>query len=156
MPTKGGLKLTGNLGKVMRESALTAYSYLKSHAEEYGVDLAQFDKELHIHATEGAVPKDGPSAGCALTVLMLSALTGRKIRADRALTGEVSLTGRVLPIGGVKEKSLGALRDGITTILVPQSNRKDVDELQDAIKSKINYIYVTDVKQVIEEMLCDR
>ena len=153
MPTKGGLKLTGNLGKVMRESALTAYSYLKSHAELYGLDLAVFDRELHIHATEGAVPKDGPSAGCALTVVMLSALSGRKVRCDRALTGEVSLTGRVLAIGGLKEKSLGALRDGISTILVPQTNRKDVDELPDAIKSKVNYIYVSSVDTVIKEML---
>ncbi|MBO4534443.1 MAG: endopeptidase La, partial [Clostridia bacterium] len=153
MPTKGGLKLTGNLGKVMRESAMTAYSYIKSHAEQYGLDLALFEREMHIHATEGAVPKDGPSAGCALAVVMLSALSGRKVRCDRALTGEISLTGRVLPIGGVKEKSLGALRDGIATILVPQANIKDVEELNDAIKSKANYIYVSDVDTVIKEML---
>jgi len=153
MPNKGGLRLTGNLGKVMRESATTAYSYVKSHAEELGIPLDKFEHELHVHAPEGAVPKDGPSAGCAMTCLIVSALTGRKLRADRALTGEVSLTGRVMAIGGLKEKSLGALRDGITTILVPEDNRPDVEELPATIKDKIVYLYNTDVKGVLKEML---
>lgn len=153
MPTHGGLKLTGNLGKVMRESAVTAYNYVKSHAIDLCLDLALFDRELHIHAPEGAVPKDGPSAGCALVCAILSALSGRKVRADRALTGEVSLTGRVMAIGGLKEKSLGALREGITTIVVPEENRCDVEELPDSIKEKITYIYATRIEQVIAEML---
>jgi len=152
MPNKGGLRLTGNLGKVMRESATTAYSYVKSHAEELGIEPDKFEYELHIHAPEGAVPKDGPSAGCALTCLIVSALTGRKIRSDRALTGEVSLTGRVMAIGGLKEKSLGALRDGITTVLVPESNRPDVEELPATIKSKMTYIYNTHIEGVLREM----
>lgn len=153
MPTKGGLKLTGNLGKVMRESAVTAYNYVKANATRFGLDLELFDRELHIHAPEGAVPKDGPSAGCALVCVILSALSGRKVRADRALTGEVSLTGRVMAIGGLKEKSLGALREGIHTIVVPEENRRDVEELPGSIKEKINYIYTTNVGQVIGEML---
>ena len=153
MPNNGGLKLTGNLGKVMRESAVTAYSYVKSKAQQYGLSMEIFERELHIHAPEGAVPKDGPSAGCALVCVILSALSGRKVRADRALTGEVSLTGRVLPIGGLKEKSLGALREGICTIVVPEQNRRDVEQLPASIKDKITYIYATDVQQVIEEML---
>lgn len=155
MPTPGKLRLTGNLGKVMRESAQTAYDYVKSHAYEWNIPNEVFDKELHIHAIEGAVPKDGPSAGCALCCVIVSALTSRKIRADRALTGEISLTGRVLPIGGLKEKSLGALRDGIHTILVPAANRKDVEELPETIREKVSYLYMTDAKQVIKEMLCD-
>lgn len=152
MPNKGGLRLTGNLGKVMRESATTAYSYVKSHAAELGIEPDKFEYELHIHAPEGAVPKDGPSAGCALTCLIVSALTGRKIRSDRALTGEVSLTGRVMAIGGLKEKSLGALRDGITTVLVPESNRPDVEELPKTIKDKVTYIYNTHIDGVLREM----
>lgn len=153
MPNKGGLKMTGNLGKVMRESAVTAYNYVKSKADQYGLSLDVFERELHIHAPEGAVPKDGPSAGCALVCVILSALSGRKVRADRALTGEVSLTGRVLAIGGLKEKSLGALREGITTIVVPEQNRRDVEELPAAIKDKITYIYATHVDQVVKEMV---
>ena len=153
MPNKGNLRLTGNLGKVMRESALAAYGYVKSHAAELGIDPAKFEQELHIHAPEGAVPKDGPSAGCALTCLIVSVMTGRKIRCDRALTGEVSLTGRVMAIGGLKEKSLGALRDGIRVVLVPEENRADVEDLPATIREKIRYIYNTDVKGVLEEML---
>ena len=152
MPNKGGLRLTGNLGKVMRESATTAYSYVKSHAEALGIAPEKFERELHIHAPEGAVPKDGPSAGCALVCLIVSALTDRKLRSDRALTGEVSLTGRVMAIGGLKEKSLGALRDGITTILVPEANRPDVEELPKTIRDKVTYIYNTRIEGVLQEM----
>ena len=153
MPNKGNLRLTGNLGKVMRESAMTAYGYVKSHASLYNIAPECFERELHIHATEGAVPKDGPSAGCALVCLIVSVLTNHPIRQDRALTGEVSLTGRVMAIGGLKEKSLGALRDGIVTVLVPEDNRPDVEDLPETIRNKVTYIYNTDVQHVVEDML---
>ena len=156
MNEAGHLKLTGNLGKVMRESAMIAFGYIKAHADEFGIARENLTKELHIHAPEGAVPKDGPSAGCALAVLMVSVLSGKKVRQDVALTGEISLTGRVLAIGGVKEKALGALREGITTVLVPKENERDVAELPSSLRERVRFVFVSHIREVLEVMLRDR
>lgn len=151
---KGDLVITGNLGKVMDESARLAVSVVKAIAPDFGVDSEDFKKyDIHIHAPEGAVPKDGPSAGIALTTVILSAFTGRKVVNDKALTGEITLWGRVLPIGGVKEKCLGALRAGINTVLLPIGNKVDFMDLPETIKSKVNAIFVTDIREVLDQML---
>ncbi len=150
---KGNLILTGSLGDVMKESAQEALTYVKAHQEEYGIDSSLFARDVHVNATEGAVPKDGPSAGIALTTLILSAFTGKKIRADIALTGEVTLSGRVLPIGGVKEKTMGALRYGINRIILPIANKRDADELPQSVKDKVDFIFVENVREVFEVML---
>ena len=151
-PGKGELKLTGSLGEVMKESAMQALTLVKSRAEKYNIDTTLFQKDIHINAVEGAVPKDGPSAGIALTTRILSVYTNKKIRADIALTGEITLSGRVLPIGGVKEKSMGAINRGIKTILLPKANQKDVEKLSDNIKSKVKYIFVENIDEVFEVM----
>ena len=151
---KGDLVITGNLGKVMDESARLAVSVVKAIAPDFGVDIENFKKyDIHIHAPEGAVPKDGPSAGIALTTVILSAFTGRKIVKDKALTGEITLWGRVLPIGGVKEKCLGALRAGINTVILPIANKVDFAELPETIKNKVNAIFVSEINEVLAEML---
>ena len=139
---KGELKLTGSLGDVMKESATQAYTLVKSRAEQYGIDTNLFQKDLHINAVECAVPKDGPSAGIALATVILSAYTGKKIRSDIALTGEITLSGRVLAIGGIKEKSMGAINRGIKKIVLPKANEQDVEKLPDSIKDKIQYTFV--------------
>lgn len=150
---KGNLILTGSLGDVMKESAQEALTYVKAHQEEYGIDSSLFSKDIHVNATEGAVPKDGPSAGIALTTLILSAFTGRKIRSDIALTGEITLSGRVLPIGGVKEKTMGAIRYGINKIILPLANKRDADELPQSVKDKVEFTFVERVNEVFEVML---
>jgi len=151
---KGDVIITGNLGKVMEESAKLAVSVVKSLADEFGIDKTKFKNyDVHIHAPEGAVPKDGPSAGIALTTVILSAFADRKVVNDKALTGEITLWGRVLPIGGVKEKCLGALRAGITTVLLPEANRRDYNDLPDSIKNKVNIIFVNEIHEVLKEML---
>ena len=149
MQGKGEIKLTGNLGDVMRESAQTALSYLRANAEKYGLQAVAFDKtDLHIHVPEGATPKDGPSAGITMATAILSALTGKAVRGDVAMTGEITLRGDVLPIGGLKEKSLAARRIGIKTVLVPNGNKKDVDELPETLKRDVQFVFVKDVAQV--------
>ena len=150
---KGELKLTGSLGDVMKESATQAYTLVKSRAEQYGIDTNLFQKDLHINAVECAVPKDGPSAGIALATVILSAYTGKKIRSDIALTGEITLSGRVLAIGGIKEKSMGALNRGIKKIVLPKSNEQDVEKLPDSIKDKIQYTFVENIDEVFKEMI---
>lgn len=150
---KGNLILTGSLGDVMKESAQEALTYVKAHQEEYGIDDSLFTRDVHVNATEGGVPKDGPSAGIALTTLILSAFTGKKIRADIALTGEITLSGRVLPIGGVKEKTMGAIRYGINKIILPMANKRDADELPQTVKDKVEFIFVERVNEVFEVML---
>ncbi len=152
---KGELRLTGSLGDVMKESASQAHTLIKSRAKEYGIDEELFNKDLHINAVECAVPKDGPSAGIALTTVILSAYTGKKIRSDIALTGEISLSGRVLPIGGVKEKSMGAINKGIYKVVLPEQNRQDVERLPSAIKSRVEYIFVQTIDEVIKVMIID-
>ena len=153
---KGGLVLTGKLGDVMKESATIALDYVKANAEKYHIDPQLFiDNDIHIHVPEGAVPKDGPSAGVAMTLAIISALSKSPVSPDIALTGEVTLRGNALPIGGLREKSLAALRSGIKTIIVPKENKKDVDELPSEVKESLKILYMKDVddahKVVFEE-----
>ncbi len=149
MAGKGEVKLTGKLGEVMKESAQAALSYIRSRAEEYHIDSEIFSKtDLHIHVPEGATPKDGPSAGITIATAILSVLTGRRVRGDIAMTGEITLRGKVLPIGGLKEKSLAARRLGIKTVIIPEGNRKDLDELPEVVKKEITFLPVKEVNEV--------
>lgn len=151
---KGELKLTGNLGNVMKESASTALSYLQSNAKKYGIDPKIFEKRtLHIHVPEGAVPKDGPSAGVTMMVSLASALTGRKIKPYLAMTGEITLRGQVLPVGGIKEKVLAAKRAGLKEVLLSQQNEKDVLEIDSNFLHGIKFIYVKTMSQILEKAL---
>lgn len=152
MPGKGDIELTGQLGDVMKESARTAVSFVRSVSEEYQIPENSFKEyDFHIHIPEGAVPKDGPSAGITMATAILSAVTDRKVRADIAMTGEVTLRGRVLPIGGLKEKILAAKTAGVKTVLVPKENEKDVEEISKEIKSGIEIIFVEKMSEVIEQ-----
>lgn len=154
MPGKGKVELTGQLGDVMKESAQTAISYVRSVAQDYKVPDDYFEKhDMHLHIPEGAVPKDGPSAGIALGTAVLSAVTGKKIRADLAMTGEVTLRGRVLPIGGVKEKLLAAKMAEISLVLVPKKNEGDVKELEAEITDGLRVVFVETMEEVIREAL---
>ena len=153
-PGKGGLVLTGKLGEVMKESARAAISWLRSRAKVYGVPANFYEKkDMHIHFPEAAIPKDGPSAGITMAVALVSALSGRKVRHDIAMSGEVTLMGRVLPIGGVKEKLLAARRGGIPAVILPEENRKDVVELELETPLGLNIHYVDNVEQVVEKCL---
>ena len=150
MPGEGGLVLTGQLGDVMKESARAALSYAKSNCAALGIDENALDKrEIHIHVPAGAVPKDGPSAGITMATALISAVSGRRVRADLAMTGELTLTGRVLPIGGVKEKVLGAVRAGISEIIVPQENEAHLDDLPDAVRNTLTVHMVEDLHRVV-------
>ncbi len=152
-----GLKLTGNLGEVMKESATTALGYVKTMAQNYGISDDYFqNNEIHVHFPAGAVPKDGPSAGIAIATAIISHITGRPVNKDVAMTGEISLSGKVLAIGGLKEKALAAMRAGITTIVAPESNRKDLVELPKEYKKKIKFIFVERVEQVMETALLSK
>lgn len=151
---KGHLILTGQLGDVMKESASIALDYIRSHAKEYGIDPKIFEKtDIHIHVPEGAVPKDGPSAGVTMTTALVSCLSDRPVKANLAMTGEVTLRGNVLPIGGLKEKSLAAHRSGITTILIPKGNEKDLEEIPEEVKEAITFIPVSTASEVLEHAL---
>ncbi len=151
---KGGVVMTGKLGDVMKESAQIAVDYVKAHAGEYKIDPKFFEKnDIHIHVPEGAVPKDGPSAGVTMTTAIVSALTGTPVENNLAMTGEVTLRGHVLPIGGLREKSLAANRVGITKILIPKDNVRDLDEVPAAVKESITFIPVDNVSQVLKEAL---
>jgi len=150
MRGKGGLMLTGKLGDVMKESAQAALSYARSHAEELGIDEEFFqDKDIHIHVPEGAIPKDGPSAGITMATAMVSLFTGRPVKKGIAMTGEITLTGNVLPIGGLKEKILAARRAKIKTVIIPHLNRKDLDEIPKGVRASMQIIPVEEVKQVL-------
>ena len=155
MEGSGKLELTGNLGDVMKESAQAALSCLRSRAAALNLP-ADFHKtlDIHVHFPEGAVPKDGPSAGIAVTTAMLSALTGRKIRAGVAMTGEVTLRGRVLAIGGLKEKTMAALRNGIGTVLIPKDNVRDLEEIDPTVRAALHFVPVETVDQVFAAALC--
>jgi ATP-dependent Lon protease len=148
---KGGVTLSGQLGDVMKESAMAALSYLRAHAEDYDIDYRIFDNyNLHIHVPAGGVPKDGPSAGITMTTSIASALTQRKVKPHLAMTGEVTLRGKVLPVGGIKEKILAAKRAGIKEIILCYKNRKDIEEIQPAYISDLTFHYVDMVDEVLE------
>ncbi len=154
MEGTGKLELTGNLGDVMKESAQTALSCIRSRAAVLDVEAEFYkNKDIHVHFPEGAVPKDGPSAGIAVTTAMLSALTGRKVRAGIAMTGEVTLRGRVLAIGGLKEKTMAALRSGIGTVLIPKDNLRDLEEIDQTVRAELKFIPVETIDQVFDAAL---
>jgi ATP-dependent Lon protease len=151
---KGELILTGQLGEIMQESARAAVSFVRSTIRNYGGRENLFDSvDVHIHVPAGAIPKDGPSAGIAIATVLLSAATGNPIRNDVGMTGEITLRGRVLPVGGLKEKSLGALRAGVNTVIIPAKNKKDLAEIPSGIKRRIKYIPVQHMDEVLEVAL---
>jgi len=148
---KGELKITGNLGNVMKESASTALSYLQANAKKYGIDQKLFDKRnIHIHVPEGAVPKDGPSAGITMMTSIASAFTGKKVKPFLAMTGEITLRGQVLPVGGIKEKVLAAKRAGIKEVIVCSQNEKDVEEIDPDFIKGLKFRYVKNMSQVLD------
>lgn len=150
------LTLTGNLGDVMKESAMIALQYIRAHASQLGVDSSLLENSnIHIHVPEGAIPKDGPSAGITMATSILSALKGMKVRYGLAMTGEMTLRGKVLPVGGIKEKMLAARRAGITDIILSEENRKDVDEIDDRYKKDLNFHFVNDISQVFDFAITD-
>jgi len=147
----GNLELTGSLGEVMKESAKIAFNYIKANHKLFKIDYDKLiNNDIHIHVPEGAIKKDGPSAGITITTALISSLTDKKIDNKLAMTGEISLRGEVLPIGGLKEKSIGALRSGIDTIIIPEANKKDLDEIPKEVKEKINYILVNNYKEIYD------
>lgn len=151
MPGKGKLELTGQLGDVMKESARAAFTYIRSHAEQLGIEPGFGDNlDIHIHIPEGATPKDGPSAGVALTLALYSAISRRPVKPSMAMTGEITLRGRVLPIGGLKEKVLAAVRSGIKTVLFPRSNEKDLQDIPDYVTGKVNLVPVAHLDEVFQ------
>lgn len=153
---KGEIRLTGKLGDVMKESALAAITFIRSHASDYGIDPDEFEKtDIHIHVPEGATPKDGPSAGVTIATAILSVFTGRKVRKDVAMTGEITLRGKVLPIGGLKEKSLAARRIGIKKVLMPFDNKKDIEEIPEQIRKEIEFIPVHEADEVFAVALLE-
>lgn len=154
VPGSGKLELTGNLGEVMKESGMAALSYIRSRATQLGLPTNFYkENDIHVHFPEGAVPKDGPSAGITVTVAMVSALTDTPVRGDIAMTGEISLRGRVLPIGGLREKSMAALRNGIHTVMIPKENEKDLAEIDQTVRTALHFIPVEHVDQVLSHAL---
>ncbi len=154
MHGKGDILLTGKLGDVMKESARTAISYIRSNSESYGIDSALFENtDIHIHVPEGATPKDGPSAGITMATAILSAFTQKPVKKSIAMTGEITLRGKVLPIGGLKEKALAAYRIGIHDVIIPAENKKDLEEIPESVKGSINFIPVTDVAAVFKQAI---
>jgi ATP-dependent Lon protease len=157
LPGKGNVKQTGKLGDVMQESVSAALSYVRSRSANFGIKPTLFDRrDIHVHVPEGATPKDGPSAGIAMATSIVSVLTGIPVRRDVAMTGEITLRGRVLPIGGLKEKLLAALRAGITTVFIPKENEKDLAEIPDNVKKHLKLVPVADVDEVIAQALAHR
>ncbi|REJ10758.1 endopeptidase La [Halobacillus trueperi] len=155
-PGKGNLTLTGKLGDVMKESAQAAFSYIRSRANELNIDPDFVEKnDIHIHVPEGATPKDGPSAGITMATALVSALTGRPVRKEVGMTGEITLRGRVLPIGGLKEKSLSAHRAGLTKIIIPDQNEKDLEDIPDSIKEGLTFVPVKHLDEVLEQALTE-
>ena len=154
VPGSGKLELTGNLGDVMKESARAAVSYIRSRCTALGIDPDFYqNRDIHIHFPEGAIPKDGPSAGIAITVAVISALTGLPVRHDIAMTGEISLRGRVMPIGGLKEKTMAALRLGIHTVIIPAENEKDLEEIDPLVRQALNFITTDHVDRILDTVL---
>jgi ATP-dependent Lon protease len=156
VPGTGKTELTGSLGDVMKESAKAAISYIRSSSDKLNIDKEFYkDKDIHIHVPEGATPKDGPSAGITMATALVSALTGKKVRRDVAMTGEITLRGRVLPIGGLKEKTLAAYRMGIRTIIIPCENKRDLDEIDEKIRNEINFVCAKNMDEVLNVALMD-
>jgi len=156
-PGKGELLLTGKLGDVMKESAKAAFSYIRSRVKELHIDPKFYEKyDIHIHVPEGATPKDGPSAGITMATALISSLTGRAVRSDVGMTGEITLRGRVLPIGGLKEKSLSAHRAGITTIIIPSENEKDIDDIPESVRKDLTFISVDHLDEVLKHALVEK
>jgi ATP-dependent Lon protease len=150
---ESGLQLTGQLGDVMKESAQIALSYVRSHAEQLGVDPKALDRRIHVHVPAGAVPKDGPSAGVTMVTALVSMATGRQVRSDVGMTGEVTLNGRVLPIGGVKQKLLAAQRAGLSTVFIPQRNEPDLDDVPAEVLESLEVKPMTDVADIVAQAL---
>jgi ATP-dependent Lon protease len=150
LPGKGKMQITGKLGEVMQESVQAAASYVKSKAPQFGIEPPLFEKrDIHIHVPEGATPKDGPSAGVAMCTSIVSVLTGIPVRKDVAMTGEITLRGRILPIGGLKEKLLAALRGGMKIVVIPKDNEKDLAELPKNVKKSLKIIPVSRIEEVL-------
>ena len=150
----GRLELTGNLGDVMKESAKAAVTYIRSRARALGIDPDFYkNKDIHIHAPEGAVPKDGPSAGVTMATALVSALSGIPVRCDVAMTGEITLHGKVLPIGGLREKTMAAYKAGIHTVIIPSANKGDLDEVDDAVKASTEFIFASNLEDVLNAAL---
>jgi ATP-dependent Lon protease len=159
MPGKGRLTITGQLGEVMRESAQAALSYVRAHVAHVAPDLDAgwfAENDIHIHVPSGAIPKDGPSAGIAIATALASLLSGRPVRSDVAMTGEITLTGNVLPIGGLKEKALAAQRNGIKRVIAPALNGQDVDEIPEHLRSRLEFVFVSEIDEVFEAALAAR
>ena len=154
MDGSGKIELTGNLGLVMQESARAAVSYIRAHARELGIDPDFYkNKDIHVHFPEGAIPKDGPSAGVTVTTAIVSALTGRTVRRDVAMTGEISLRGRVMAIGGLKEKTMAALRHGVKTVIIPAANERDLADIDQTVRSKLHFVIAREIGTVLETAL---
>jgi ATP-dependent Lon protease len=154
VPGREKLILTGQLGDVMKESAQAAVTLLKARAADLGIDLGLFDRsDVHIHVPAGAIPKDGPSAGVAMFMALASLFTGKTVRSDTAMTGEISLRGLVLPIGGVKEKVLAAARAGIATVLLPERNRMDLEDVPEKARTLVRFVWLATVDDAIEAAL---
>lgn len=156
MPGRGKLIITGRLGEVMKESAQAALSWIRSNAHRFGIETDVFEKnDIHVHVPAGAIPKDGPSAGVTMDTAMLSLLTGRPVKPQLAMTGEITLRGKVLPVGGVKEKVLAARRAGVTKILLPKHNEKDLEDVQPELRQNLDFVFVEDMDEVVREALGD-
>jgi ATP-dependent Lon protease len=154
MPGKGNLLLTGQLGEILQESAQAALSYTRSRSEDLDIDSGVFDKtDVHIHLPEGAIPKDGPSAGITIATALVSAFTGRAVRHDVGMTGEITLRGRVLPVGGLKEKMLTAYRAGLKTVVIPKRNKKDLVEVPRRVKRGLNVVLAEQMDEVLAKAL---
>ena len=154
MDGTGKVELTGKLGDVMKESAMAAISYIRSKSDKFGIDKEFYkNKDIHIHVPEGAVPKDGPSAGITMATAVVSSLSRVPVRRDIAMTGEITLRGKVLPIGGLKEKSMAAYRAGIKTVIIPEENERDIEEIPQEIKNGITFIPVSDMDTVLGNAL---
>ena len=157
MDGSGKLELTGNLGDVMKESVHAAMSYIRANSQKLGVPADFYkSKDIHVHFPEGAIPKDGPSAGVAITTAMVSALTGIPVRRDVAMTGEITLRGRVLAIGGLREKTMAALRNGITTVLIPQDNLKDLEEIDQTVRAALKFVPVKRADEALARALAGK
>jgi ATP-dependent Lon protease len=154
MKGKGNLTLTGHLGDVMKESAQAAVSYARSKSRDLNLDPDFYEKlDVHVHVPAGAIPKDGPSAGVTMATSLISALTRIPVRKDVAMTGEITLRGRVLPIGGLKEKTLAALRAGIRNVVIPDQNQKDLEDIPPYIRRKVNYVFAKNMDEILKMAL---